>query len=89
MAAGNVKDDSVVYKHYSSCTMVDCKTSKLSIEMLTCIISEDEGHLWVGYSHKRYDSEGDLLSSSSVPRSLWYIKKEDDMWKVTAIRELP
>lgn len=69
--------------------MSDCRTSKLSIEMLTCIINGEEGHLWVGYSHNMYDSEGNLLSSSVVSKSLWYINKENETWKVTSIREHP
>ena len=89
VAAGKVKDDSIVYSCYSPYTEVDCKTSKLSIKMLTCIINGEEGHLWVEYSHNMYDSEGNLLKSSGVPRSLWYLKKENETWKVTSIREHP
>ena len=89
VAAGKVKDDSIVYTYYSPYTEVDCKTSKLSIKMLTCIINGEDGHLWVEYSHNMYDSEGNLLNSSGVPRSLWYLKKENETWKVTSIREHP
>ena len=89
VAAGKVKDDSIVYKYYSPYTVSNCKISKLSIKMLTCLINGEEGHLWVGYSHNMYDSEGDLLRSSGVSRSLWYIKKENETWKVTSIREHP
>lgn len=89
VAAGKVKDDSIIYTRYSPYTEDDCKTSKLSIKMLTCIINGEDGHLWVGYSHNMYDSEGNLLRSSGVPRSLWYIKKENETWKVTSIREHP
>ena len=31
----------------------------------------------------------DVLRSSGVSKSLWYIKKENETWKVTFIREHP
>ena len=32
---------------------------------------------------------GNVLRSSGVSKSLWYIKKENETWKVTFIREHP
>ena len=87
IAGGNITDDSKVFKHYSPYSYTDCKSVDLQVEMITCKINGEEGHLWVKTSYDKYDEKGDIISYGSVPISLWIIKKENNEWVVIDIKE--
>ena len=87
VSEGQVVDDSKLYKFYSPYSYNGCKRVELNVEMITCKISGDEGHLWVKTHYKRYDKNDEVFSFGSVPLSLWYIKKVNQKWVVENIKE--
>ena len=64
-------------------------TQKVTFQFITCKITGNEGHLWVVYTHVRYDENGERVNSSLNILSLWYIEKKENEWHVTEIHEAP
>ena len=64
-----------------------------TLEHLAGKNNADRGYLWVAYTQRVYDADGNLLcaSGSSQERILarWSVEKQDDRWVVTDILEHP
>ncbi|MCD7785529.1 MAG: zf-HC2 domain-containing protein [Oscillospiraceae bacterium] len=63
---------------------------KYSLELWSAHLGDTEGYIWVYYSQKAIDSNGDTVSASSQCEALWKVEKnEDGVWEVVSIREHP
>ncbi|MCD8006462.1 MAG: zf-HC2 domain-containing protein [Oscillospiraceae bacterium] len=63
---------------------------KYSLELWSAHLDDTEGYIWVYYSMKAINSDGDTVSASSRCEALWKVEKnEDGVWEVVSIREHP
>lgn len=64
-------------------------SQNVTLQLITCKISGNEGHVWVVYTRKGYDENGALVNVSSNILSLWYIERQGSEWSITQVREAP
>lgn len=61
-----------------------------SLELWSAHFDDDEGYLWVYYSSKAVDFNGNTVCASSKIPALWKVEKDDNgEWVVVQIREHP
>ena len=67
--------------------------AEYSLDILAGNTQNADGFLWVAYTQEVYDKGGKLLCGSGSEDhrvlSRWTLKKVDDVWTVTEIKELP
>lgn len=64
--------------------------SEYTLELLSAHLGEKEGYLWVLYTDKVFDVEGDIICGSSHVASLWEVQKDEmGEWNVVSIKEHP
>jgi len=60
------------------------------LQLWSAYIDEDDGYIWVNYSHEAFDANGNIVYGSLDIPSLWHIEINDDgIWIVTYIKEHP
>lgn len=64
--------------------------SEYTLELLSAHLGGKEGYLWVLYTDKVFDDEGDIICGSSQVASLWKVQKDESgIWNVISIKEHP
>ena len=72
------------YFHYAGAV-----TQDVTLTFITCKIEGDNGRVWVEYSRKCYDENGQVCNSCSRWLMIWYIEKVDDVWTIVSNKEVP
>ena len=71
----------------------EAATVDYTLDLIAGKTEKDSGYLWVAYTYRLYDAEGELLTASgsedSRVLSRWTVKKTADGWTVTEIKEHP
>ncbi len=62
---------------------------EVDLRLITADFSFSKGYMWVEYDEHRYDSENEIVSASSNILTYWKLKKIDDKWVVTDVKETP
>lgn len=61
-----------------------------SFQFITCKITGNEGHVWVGTTILRFDENGENAGGGgSDMLSLWYIENRDGEWHVVKVFDTP
>ena len=79
------------------CSETDDFSATASVEYTLDLIAghteEGEGYLWVAYTYRLYDAQGELLSASGTEEerclARWTVEKVGESWQVTDIQEHP
>lgn len=79
------------------CALVEQYPEAVSVDFTLDILAGDTegntGYLWVAYTQRIYDAEGELLAASGSEdhRCLarWTVQKTEGVWQVTEIRQNP
>lgn len=59
-----------------------------SLKLIAAQVEGDEGHMWIHYSQRAVDTQGNTKRGSSDIFSLWTIRKDtDENWYVSNIKE--
>lgn len=68
-------------------------TVDYTLDVIAGKTEKDSGYLWVAYTYRLYDAEGELLTASgsedSRILSRWTVEKTETGWTVSAIKEHP
>jgi len=68
----------------------DVAFNEYSLELWSAHLDKDEGWIWVFYSSKTFNHDGDVVRSSYRIPSLWQVEKSDTgEWVVVHIKEHP
>lgn len=68
----------------------DAKAQEADFQLITCKITENEGHVWLAISLHRYDENGEYASGGcNNILSLWRIEYRDNEWYVVDTSAAP
>jgi len=60
---------------------------KVNVQLITAMIKQDDGTMWVIYSVSRFNDTGTLINGSADVLTYWQIKKNDGNWVVVDVIE--
>jgi hypothetical protein len=68
----------------------DAHTQEADFQFITCKITGNEGHIWVGATILRYDENGKNAGGGGRDMlSLWYIEYQENEWYVVKVLDTP
>ena len=74
---------------YLCVTDDEAVTEKHKLKFVAANFSGDSGYIWVKYSSKAFDKDGEVTFGSLGNLSRWELEKKDNQWVVTSIKEHP
>lgn len=67
----------------------DAASQEVTLEFITCKITENTGHVWVVTKQTYYDFDGKMLGGSNNILTLWSIENKEGEWCVVQVKEAP
>ena len=65
-------------------------TQEAHFKFITCMLTEDKGHIWVASTILRYDDNGEYVPGGGRDiLTLWYIEYQEHEWQVVQVKEAP
>lgn len=71
----------------------DAVSVEYTLDLIAGKTEKDSGYLWMAYTYRLYDAEGELVTAAGTAESRiltrWTVEKTETGWTVTAIKEHP